>query len=132
MDSLLSCKVEASRSQTANRVGNLLVLDDLPETDRRAAELLAYELAQDAIEIVRCELSKAVRHAKYLPRDLAIKIAHDVDSVACPFLEVTDVFAESDWQQLLMTSLIHSLDTQVAYRRFYRTNHSIPESCPFE
>lgn len=30
-------------------------------------------------------------------------LAHDVDSVACPFLEVTDVFSETDWQSLILT-----------------------------
>ena len=30
-------------------------------------------------------------------------LAHDVDSVACPFLEVTDVFTDADWQSLVLT-----------------------------
>jgi uncharacterized protein (DUF2336 family) len=48
-------------------------------------------------------LSQAIRHAKHLPRDLALKLAHDVDSVACPFLETTEGFSDSDWQQLVLT-----------------------------
>ncbi len=89
--------------EIAQRVG--LKLSDvlLPEADRRAAELLAHALADDAIERVRSELSKAIRHAKFLPRDLALKLAHDVDSVSCPFLEATEVFSDSDWQQLIST-----------------------------
>ena len=69
--------------------------------DHRAAEELARHLACDAIEAVREQLSKAVRRCPFLPRDVAMTIAHDVDAVACPFLEVTEVFSEEDWQQLV-------------------------------
>ena len=62
--------------------------------------MLARALIDDAIESVRSELSKAIAHAKHLPRDLALKLAHDVDAVACPFLEATEVFS---WQQLVLT-----------------------------
>ncbi len=105
LDNLLGGKDEAARSEIARRVGQRLSIDDLSDVERRAGEALARELARDAIERVRCELSKAVRHSKFLPRDIALKIAHDVDSVACPFLEVTDVFSESDWQQLILTTI---------------------------
>ena len=77
---------------------------DAPLSDRRAAETLARELAGDAIEVVRRELSKAVRENRFLPRDIAMKIARDVDSVACPFLEVTEVFSEADWQTLILNA----------------------------
>ena len=102
-ESLLSGKDEQARVLIAQRVGSSLADDALSEVDRRAAELLARSLVRDAIERVRCELSKAIRHAKYLPRDLALKLAHDVDSVSCPFLEVTEVFTDSDWQLLILT-----------------------------
>ena len=102
-DSLLTGKDEEACVQIAQRVGLHLCDEILSETDRRAAELLARALADDAIESVRVELSKAIGHAKHLPRDLALKLAHDVDSVACPFLEVTEVFSDSDWQQLILT-----------------------------
>lgn len=100
---ILAGKSETDRLEIAHRVSAHLSNDDISDADRRAAEMIAYELAQDAVERVRRGLSKAVRHAKHLPRDLALKIAHDVDSVACPFLEVTEVFSDSDWQQLLLT-----------------------------
>jgi uncharacterized protein (DUF2336 family) len=99
----LQGKGEDDRVLVARRVGRRLSLPGIPEAERRAAETLALELAADAIERVRRELSIAVKHAKFLPRELAIKIAHDVDSVACPFLESTQVFSDGDWQQLVAT-----------------------------
>mgnify|MGYP003674205420 CR=1 FL=1 len=91
------------RAVIARRTGNLLKDETLAEVDRRAAEVLARQLAEDTIEHVRIELVHAIKHCRFLPKDLALKIAHDVDSVACPFLEVTEVFSEADWQQLILT-----------------------------
>jgi uncharacterized protein (DUF2336 family) len=103
LHSLLADKDEDARVQIAHRVGDVLSVEDLPDAERLAAEALARELVSDAIERVRRELSIAVRRSKFLPRDVALKIAHDVDSIACPFLETTDVFSEGDWQQLVLT-----------------------------
>lgn len=72
----------------------------MTEADRRAAEELAAALARDALDRVREALAVSVRNADHLPRAVALRIAHDIDSVACPFLEFTQVFSESDWEQL--------------------------------
>jgi uncharacterized protein (DUF2336 family) len=101
--SQLEGKDEEACLHIAQRVGSHLCDEVLPQADRRAAELLARALADEAIESVRSELSKAIARARHLPRDLALKLAHDVDSVSCPFLEATEVFSDSDWQQLLLT-----------------------------
>lgn len=103
LNELLVGKDEAARALIAQRVGQQLCLDDLPEVELRAAEALARHLVADAIERVRSALSDAVRSASHLPRDVALKIAHDVDAVSCPFLRVTEVFTEHDWQQLVLT-----------------------------
>jgi uncharacterized protein (DUF2336 family) len=105
---------EGARMQVAQRVGATMSEDDIPAADRRAAELLAYCLARDAIEQVRTALSVAIRDAKHLPRDLALMLAHDVDAVACPFLEVTDVFTDAEWQSLILTI---SRNAQIAVSR---------------
>ena len=99
----LAGKEDADRILVAQRVGQILSVDDLPAAERLAAEGLARELVRDAIERVRVTLSDAVKSAKFLPRDVALKIAHDVDAVACPFLEVTEIFSDRDWRQLVMT-----------------------------
>ena len=90
----MSSKDELARAAIAQRVGERMAALELGEVDRRAAETLARVLVSDAAEQVRRELSLAIRHARYLPKDIALKIAHDVDAIACPFLEVTEVFTE--------------------------------------
>ena len=103
MKTLLTDRDENARIAIAQRVGERLSLDDLPDVERRAAEELARYLIDDVIERVRRELSISVKNARHLSRDIAFKIAHDVDSVACPFLQATEIFSENDWQQLILT-----------------------------
>ncbi len=103
LDQLLDGKDEGARCEIARRVGQRLIVTDISDADRRAAETLARALTTDAIERVRHALSETVRHAPHLPKDIALKIAHDVDAVAVPFLETTEVFSNSDWQQLVLT-----------------------------
>jgi uncharacterized protein (DUF2336 family) len=94
---------EHARLKIAQRVGELLSVDELPVVERQAAESLARQLAQDAIERIRIALAGAIGNARQLPRDLALRIAHDIDSVSCPFLKITEVFSEDDWEQLVLT-----------------------------
>jgi len=103
LEQLFDGKDEGARCEIARRVGERLAVTDLSDVDRRAAETLARALTADAIERVRRALSETVRHAPLLPKDIALKIAHDVDSVAVPFLEITEVFSDSDWRQLVLT-----------------------------
>ena len=100
---LLSGKDDDARIVIARRVGQCLSVDELPLAERRGAEALAGHLVRDAAERVRRELSEAVKGATHLSRDVALKIAHDVDSVACPFLSATEVFSDEDWRDLVLT-----------------------------
>ena len=100
---LLGGKDEHQRALLVHGIAERLDAKCTPASDRHAAEELARQLADDAIEMVRQELSKAVRHCQFLPRDVALRIAHDIDSVACPFLEATQVFSEEEWEQLVRT-----------------------------
>ena len=103
LSDLLLEKGEDALIKVARRVGESLTTENVPDAERRAADALARHLVSDTVERVRAELSKAVKHSKYLARDVALKIARDVDSVACPFLEVTEIFSEDDWQELVVT-----------------------------
>lgn len=100
--SLIDGKDEDARVEIAQRVGVCLTDGTPSQADRRAALMLALALAEDAVERVRCELSEAIKHAPYLPRELALSLAHDVDAVACPFLEATRVFTPRDLEQLVL------------------------------
>ena len=100
---LLSDKDAEQRASLARGLAARLDSPDVSVSDRRAAQELALQLAEDAVQMVRQELSTAVRHCRFLSRDVAMKIALDVNEVACPFLEVTEVFTEEEWCEIIGT-----------------------------
>jgi len=103
LNALLFEKCEDERIEIARRACEKLTIENLTDAERLAAEAVVRQLAEDSIERVRQALSHAVKHAKFLARDIAFTIAHDIDSVACPFLEVTEVFTDDEWRELVLT-----------------------------
>lgn len=99
----LANKTPDERALLAGKLAGIFAQASLPDSELRAAEEVARQLAQDAIDLVRQELAKAVASYTFLPRDIALRLAHDIDHVSCPFLEVSDVFSEDDWRQLILT-----------------------------
>lgn len=98
----LETKNPAQRKEIAERAAVCLSRRK-SEVERLAAEALARRLADDAVLMVREALAQAVRHNPFLPKDVAKRIAHDVESVAAPFLEATEVFSEDELQALALT-----------------------------
>ena len=84
-----------SRAQIAAKLGPLLD-EDLSATERWIAEAVARRLAEDVVELVRQALAVSVRTSHQLPKDVALSLAYDVDAVAVPFLEVTEVFSDQE------------------------------------
>ena len=50
--------------------------------------------------MVRKALAHSVRHSRFLPKDIGLKLAHDVDDVAVPFLEVTQIFTDDEFCEI--------------------------------
>lgn len=103
LENIFESRGTDERSSIAMRVGDVLCDADVTGSERKAAEALARKLVEDAVDLVRVELAKSVARAHRLPRDIAMRIAHDIDDVSCPFLQITEVFSDSDWQQLVLT-----------------------------
>ncbi len=68
----------------------------VPEEDRAAAEDILRMMAADATELVRRALAVTLKNSTELPRDLALKLAADVDSVATPLISFSPVFTDED------------------------------------
>ena len=68
----------------------------LSETDREAANEILRVMAQDAAELVRRALSVTLRASRSLPRDVALKLAQDVESIATPVLTFSPSFSDED------------------------------------
>ncbi|MFY7720010.1 MAG: hypothetical protein ACOVQF_09555, partial [Brevundimonas sp.] len=59
---------------------------ELQGEDRESAQKILRMLAQDAAELVRRAMAVTLKSSDLIPRDVARKLAADVDSVALPVI----------------------------------------------
>jgi len=67
---------------------------------RFAQKLLQY-IAKDSAEMVRRALAVTLKNSPKLPRDVAIKLANDIDTIAVPVLMYSPVFSDADLVDIL-------------------------------
>ena len=115
VDGLMANRYVGERVEIARRVGERLCMGSLSPADRVAVESLARNLVEDAILRVRAALAASVAETRFLPKDIARLIAHDVDEISCPFLSVTDVFSDEEWCELVST-VSHAARCTIAAR----------------
>ncbi len=84
----------------AKKVGQFLAAEQA-DVERKTVENVARVLAQDISEQVRSVLAYELRQCKKLSRDLAHKIATDIEQVSGPFLQATMVFTEEELASLI-------------------------------
>jgi uncharacterized protein (DUF2336 family) len=68
----------------------------LSDDEREAAGEVLRMMADDAAELVRRALAVTLKTSPLLPRDVALKLAADVDSVATPLLHHSPIFTDED------------------------------------
>ncbi len=74
------------------------VIETAPLTiqDRATAAEILRVMAADAAELVRRALSVTLKESLLVPRDVALKLARDVETVSLPMLNWSPVFRDSD------------------------------------
>jgi uncharacterized protein (DUF2336 family) len=73
----------------------------LSDDDRAAAHDILRMMSEDAAELVRRALSVTLKNSAELPRDIALKLARDIESVATPVLTFSPVFTDQDLSEVL-------------------------------
>ena len=76
----------AVRAEVATKVAAQLNTDRLSQEELRLAQDIARLMARDVAQAVRQTLSESLRRTRHLPRDVAVRLAEDVDAVALPVL----------------------------------------------
>jgi uncharacterized protein (DUF2336 family) len=84
------------RAELAGKVAADLSGNGLTSTELKLAQDIVRVLARDVAENVRASLSRGLRHSPHLPRDVALKLAHDIDFVALPMLADSLVLTDED------------------------------------
>jgi uncharacterized protein (DUF2336 family) len=84
------------RSELGHTVGEMLCQPNLAPQEIALAHDIVRILAVDIEEEVRAALSHSLRHAGRLPRDVALRLAEDVDAVALPMLTDSLMLSDED------------------------------------
>lgn len=103
MDLSMASLVDSTRIEKillAKRVGQFLATEQA-DVERRTVENVARVLAQDISAQVRGVLAYELRQCTRLSRDLAHKIANDIEQVSGPFLQATRVFTDEMLENLI-------------------------------
>jgi uncharacterized protein (DUF2336 family) len=73
----------------------------LSEQDREIAHEILRVVAADAAEVVRRALAVTLKSSPEVPRDVALKLARDVESVATPLLSFSPVFTDQELVEII-------------------------------
>ncbi|MFN3228627.1 MAG: DUF2336 domain-containing protein [Asticcacaulis sp.] len=92
------------RAVAAHKLCRVMGRSELDEADKVAAQEILRILAEDTAELVRRALAVTLRSSPVLPRDVALKLAQDVHSVALPVISFSPVFTDTDLAILVAQS----------------------------
>lgn len=98
---LLTNPSAEARAELAEKVGDTLARVGLAPGEITLAHDIVRILAWDVEEQVRASLSHSLRHARSLPRDVAMKLADDIDSVALPMLADSLMLSDEDLVEIV-------------------------------
>jgi uncharacterized protein (DUF2336 family) len=78
-------------------------IDETPlsDEDREIAQEILRVMADDAAEVVRRALAVTLKASPVLPREVALKLAQDVESVAAPLLSFSPAFTDQDLAEII-------------------------------
>lgn len=93
-----------ARASVAHRLCRRISLDELTSEERGYAQEIVAILARDTAELVRRTLSITLRNSPILPRDIAMKLARDVETVALPILENSPVLTDEDLIEIVLSA----------------------------
>ena len=93
---LVKAEDEEERAAAAHKLCRTMDRAELDSIEREAAQKIMRVLAADAAELVRRALAVTLKASDLLPRDVALKLARDVDSIALPILGASPVFSDDD------------------------------------
>ena len=96
---------EAERASAAHKICRSIdgrpLSDPLTPAERAAAQDILRVMAADAAESVRRALAVTLKSSSVLPRDVAMKLARDVEAVAVPVLNFSPAFTDEDLAELV-------------------------------
>lgn len=93
---LVKAEDEEERAAAAHKLCRAMDRTELDPLERQAAQKIMRVLAADAAELVRRALAVTLKASDLLPRDVALRLARDVDSIALPVIGFSPAFSDAD------------------------------------
>ncbi|HEX3699845.1 MAG TPA: DUF2336 domain-containing protein [Phenylobacterium sp.] len=89
------------RAAAAQKLCHTMERAPLTEDERAVAGEILRIMAADAAELVRRALAVTLKASPLVPRDVALKLARDVESVCLPMLSASPVFTDDDLAEIV-------------------------------
>lgn len=96
VEELLSDRNSEGRAKAAGKIANVYQKGSLTERERKIAEDIFRVLVRDVELRVRQALAEQLKESRLVPREVALALARDVNDVALPVLEYSDVLTDDD------------------------------------
>ncbi len=93
-----------ARADTVGKIASYFGSGEFSDSERRLAEEIFRVLARDVEVQVREALSVHLKECPQIPHDIALSLAKDVDSVAIPVIEFSQVLTEDDLVEIINAS----------------------------
>ena len=93
---LLSDPSPDTRAETAAKIADGFKAGDLSDAERQLAEEIFRVMVKDAEVRVREALAQNLKESPDIPHDVAVILAQDVELVALPVLQFSDVLTDDD------------------------------------
>jgi uncharacterized protein (DUF2336 family) len=89
------------RAVAAQKLCRTIDSAKLTADDRARAHEILRVMAVDAAELVRQAIAVTLKNSPVVPRDVAIRLAKDVESIALPILGASPVFTDEDLAEIV-------------------------------
>ncbi|MDB5431623.1 MAG: hypothetical protein JWP35_2739, partial [Caulobacter sp.] len=90
-----------ARASAAHKLCRAMDSNPLTDEERERAHEIIRIMAADAAELVRRALAVTLKHSDVVPRDVANKLARDVESISLPMLSYSPVFTDADLAEIV-------------------------------
>lgn len=91
------------RALAARKICQRVDTPELTREERDAANAIITMIADDAVALVRRALAVTLRRSEHLPRDIAKRLAADIESIAVPVISGSPVFDDADLIEIIRT-----------------------------
>lgn len=98
---LIKGPTEDDRAHAAHKICRCIEDAELSAEERAHAESIIAIMAQDAAVLVRRALAVALKNSPKLPREIANRLARDLDSIALPVILNSPVLTDSDLVEIV-------------------------------